>query len=118
MPVFGPGDGNWALPANHSISEFHSNFQFDRQNCQFLAASAQSKCRSNHSCEANACEANEYGALAAARPICFVYFLAGVEIGIAVIGTVAFAGLQAMRIHGQHRIDQLKNGGEGLAKSR
>ena len=60
----------------------------------------------------------KYGALAAARPICFVYFLAGVEIGIAAIGMVAFAGLQAMRIHCQHRIDQLKNGGEGLAKSR
>src|SRR5258708_40358287 len=50
---FRPGDGNWALPANHSISEFHSNFQFNRKNCQFLAASAQGKCRSNHSCEAN-----------------------------------------------------------------
>jgi len=53
----------------------------------------------------------KYGALAASRPICFVYFLAGVEVGIAVIGMVAFAGLQAMRIHSQHRIDQLKSGG-------
>jgi hypothetical protein len=53
----------------------------------------------------------KYGGLAASRPICFVYFLAGLEIGIALIGMVAFAGLQAMRIHGQHRIGQLKNGG-------
>ena len=53
----------------------------------------------------------KYGALAAARPICFVYFLAGLEIGIAVIGMVAFAGLQAMRIHGQNMMNRLKNGG-------
>ena len=53
----------------------------------------------------------KYGALAAAKPIGFVYFLAGLEIGIALIGTAVFAGLQAMRIHSQHRIDQLKSGG-------
>ena len=52
----------------------------------------------------------KYGALAAARPICFVYFLAGLEIGIALIGMVAFAGLQAMRIHSQHAMDRMKNG--------
>jgi len=52
----------------------------------------------------------KYGALAAARPICFVYFLAGLEIGIALIGMVAFAGLQAMRIHSQHVMDRMKNG--------
>jgi len=34
----------------------------------------------------------KYGGLAAARPICFLYFLAGVEVGIAVIGMVVFAG--------------------------
>jgi len=53
----------------------------------------------------------KYGALAAARPICFVYFLAGVEIGIAIIGMVAFAGLQAMRIHRLQMMDRMKNGG-------
>ena len=35
----------------------------------------------------------KYGALAAAKPIGFVYFLAGLEIGIALIGTAVFAGL-------------------------
>jgi hypothetical protein len=49
--------------------------------------------------------------LAAARPIGFVYFLAGVEVGIAVIGMVVLAGLQAMRIHSQHILDRMKNGG-------
>jgi hypothetical protein len=53
----------------------------------------------------------KYGPLVTARPIGFVYFLAGVEVGIAVIGMVVFAGLQAMRIHGQHMMNRLKNGG-------
>ena len=53
----------------------------------------------------------KYGVLAAARPIGFVYFLAGAEVGIAVIGMVAFVGLQAMRIHSQHIMDRMKNGG-------
>lgn len=39
----------------------------------------------------------KYGALASARPIVFVYFLAGVEVGIAVIGMVVLAGLQTVR---------------------
>jgi hypothetical protein len=52
----------------------------------------------------------KYGALAAARPICFVYFLAGVEIGIAVIGMVWFAGLQAMRAYKHNMFNRLKNG--------
>jgi len=53
----------------------------------------------------------KYGVLAAARPIGFVYFLAGVEVGIAVIGIVVFAGLHALRIQRQHTLDRLKNGG-------
>ena len=53
----------------------------------------------------------KYGALAAAKPIGFVYFLAGLEIGIALIGMAVFAGLQAMRIHSQHILDRMKNGG-------
>jgi|HubBroStandDraft_2_1064218.scaffolds.fasta_scaffold596165_2 hypothetical protein len=53
----------------------------------------------------------KYGALAAGKPIVFVYFLVGVEVGIAVIGMVVFAGLQAMRIHSQHTMDRMKNGG-------
>ena len=39
----------------------------------------------------------KYGALAAVRPIGFVYFLAGLEIGIALIGAVVFLGLNALR---------------------
>jgi hypothetical protein len=53
----------------------------------------------------------KYSALAAGKPIGFVYFLAGLEIGIALIGMAVFAGLQAMRIHSQHIMDRLKNGG-------
>ncbi len=33
----------------------------------------------------------KYGALVVGKPICLLYFLAGVEIGIAVIGMVVFA---------------------------
>jgi len=34
-----------------------------------------------------------YGTLAGLKPIGFVYFLAGLEIGIALIGAIAFLGL-------------------------
>jgi hypothetical protein len=37
----------------------------------------------------------KYGSLAGIRPIGFLYFLAGLEIGIALIGAIAFFGLQA-----------------------
>jgi hypothetical protein len=37
----------------------------------------------------------KYGALAALRPIGFVYFLAGLEIGIALIGAIVFLGWNA-----------------------
>jgi hypothetical protein len=47
----------------------------------------------------------KYGALAAARPIGFVYFLAGLEVGIAFIGTIVFLGLNALRGWG-HRMGQ------------
>ena len=53
----------------------------------------------------------KYGPLAALKPIGFVYFLAGVEVGIAVIGMVVLAGLQAVRIHRLHIMDRMKNGG-------
>ena len=53
----------------------------------------------------------KYGALVVGKPICLLYFLAGVEIGIAVIGMVVFAGLQGMRMHARHRIDRMKSGG-------
>jgi hypothetical protein len=39
----------------------------------------------------------KYGALAALRPIGFVYFLAGPEIGIALIGANVFLGLNALQ---------------------
>jgi len=39
----------------------------------------------------------KYGALAAVKPIGFVYFLAGLEIGIALIGAVVFLGLNALQ---------------------
>ena len=38
----------------------------------------------------------KYGALVAARPIGFVYFLAGLEIGMVLIGTIVFLGLNAV----------------------
>jgi hypothetical protein len=44
--------------------------------------------------------AKHYAPLVAARPLGLVYFLAGIEIGIALIGLVVFAGLQALRIYG------------------
>lgn len=38
----------------------------------------------------------KYGALVVVRPIGFVYFLAGLEIGMALIGTIVFLGLNAV----------------------
>ena len=40
-----------------------------------------------------------------------MYFLVGVEVGVAVIGMVVLAGLQARRIHGQNMMNRLKSGG-------
>lgn len=53
----------------------------------------------------------KYGALAAARPISFVYFLAGLEVGIALIGAIVFLGLTALHGWGHRMTDQSKGGG-------
>jgi len=53
----------------------------------------------------------KYGALAWARPLGLVYFLAGVEVGIVLIGAIVFLGLNALHSSGQHMIDQSKHGG-------
>jgi hypothetical protein len=53
----------------------------------------------------------KYGALAWARPIGFVYFVAGLEFGIALIGAIVFLGLHAWHGWGQHMLDQSKRGG-------
>jgi hypothetical protein len=53
----------------------------------------------------------KYGALAAARPIGFVYFLAGLEVGIALIGAIVFLGLNALHGWGHRMTDQSNGGG-------
>ena len=53
----------------------------------------------------------KYGALAWARPLGLVYFLAGVEIGIVLIGAIVFLGLNALHNSARHMIDQSKQGG-------
>jgi hypothetical protein len=53
----------------------------------------------------------KYGHLARVRPIGFVYFLAGVEIGIALIGGLVYLGLNALQSWQQRMIDQSKHGG-------
>jgi hypothetical protein len=52
----------------------------------------------------------KYGALAAVRPIGFVYFLAGIEIGIALVGAIAFLGLRAWHDLGRRMLEQSKQG--------
>ena len=52
----------------------------------------------------------KYGALVAVRPIGFVYFVAGLEIGIALIGAIVFLGLHAWHGWGQRLLDQSKHG--------
>jgi hypothetical protein len=48
----------------------------------------------------------KYGALAAVRPIGFVdLFLAGLEVGIALIGAIVFFGLNALRAWGHRMVD-------------
>lgn len=51
----------------------------------------------------------KYGGLAGLRPIGFVYFLAGLEIGIASIGAIMFLGLHAWH-GGRHMLEQSKHG--------
>ena len=53
----------------------------------------------------------KYGALAGVRPIGFVYFVAGLQIGIALIGAIVFLGLQAWHGWGQRMLDQSKCSG-------
>jgi hypothetical protein len=52
-----------------------------------------------------------YGALVALKPIGLVYFLVGLEIGIALIGTITFLGLNATQGWRRHMIDQSKHAG-------
>jgi len=52
----------------------------------------------------------KYAQLAWARPLGLVYFLAGVEIGIALIGTIVFLGLHALQGWHHHMIDESKHG--------
>jgi hypothetical protein len=53
----------------------------------------------------------KYGALAGMKPIGFVYFLAGLEIGVALIGAIAFLGLNVLHGWGRPPLDQSKHGG-------
>jgi hypothetical protein len=46
----------------------------------------------------------KYGALVAVRPNSFVYFVVGLEIGIALIGAIVFLGLHAWQGWGQRRL--------------
>ena len=51
----------------------------------------------------------KYGHLAMGQPIRFVYFLVGVEIGIALIGAIVFLGLHAWHGSAQRFFDQSKH---------
>jgi len=57
--------------------------------------------------------AGKYRGLTVASPIGFVYFLAGLEIGIALIGGIVFLGLNNLHSWGQRHfdLDQSKHGG-------
>jgi hypothetical protein len=48
----------------------------------------------------------KYGALVVARPNGFVYFVAGLEIGFALIGAIVFLGLHAWNGSEQRFFDQ------------
>jgi ABC-type sulfate transport system permease component len=52
----------------------------------------------------------KYGGLAAVRPIGFVYFLVGLEVGIALAGTIVFSALQAWHGRAQRMFEQSKHG--------
>jgi hypothetical protein len=52
----------------------------------------------------------KYGPLAALRPIGFVYFLAGLEIGVALIGAIVILGLHTWHGAEQRFFDQSKHG--------
>jgi len=53
----------------------------------------------------------KYGALARARPIGFVYFFVGVEIGIALVGAIVFLGFHALHERAHRMVEQSKQGG-------
>jgi hypothetical protein len=53
---------------------------------------------------------SKYSGLVAGKPIGSLYFLVGLEIGIALIGTIAFAALHAWQGWGQRMVDQSKPG--------
>jgi hypothetical protein len=52
----------------------------------------------------------KYGPLAALRPIGFVYFLIGLEIGVALIGAIVILGLHTWHGAEQRLLDQSKHG--------
>jgi predicted benzoate:H+ symporter BenE len=52
----------------------------------------------------------KYGGLVAVKPIGFVYFLAGLEVGIALIGTIVFSALHAWHGQAQRMFEQSKHG--------
>ena len=51
-----------------------------------------------------------HGTLAGLKPIGFVYFLGGLEIGIALIGAIAFLGLHVLNGWARPPLDQSKHG--------
>lgn len=53
---------------------------------------------------------DKYGGLVGVKPIGFVYFLAGLEMGIASIGAIVFLGLRAWHGWGRRMIGQSKHG--------
>ena len=52
----------------------------------------------------------KYGGLVAVKPIGFVYFVVGLEIGIALIGAIAFLGWHAWHEVGRRALDESKHG--------
>jgi hypothetical protein len=53
----------------------------------------------------------KYAHLTWARPSGLLYFLAGLEIGIALIGAIVFLGLNAFHDWGQRQFEKSKHGG-------
>lgn len=51
----------------------------------------------------------KYGGLAGLRPIGFVYFLVGLEVGIASIGAIALLGLHVWNDRAQRMLDQARH---------
>ena len=52
----------------------------------------------------------KYGALSGLKPIGFVYFLAGLEVGIALIGAIVFFGLNVLHSWSRPPLDESKHG--------